>query len=110
MAGRRARPIGLRLRSPAQRTCPGCARSFLSHSLNDYPRGLEVSVSEDGERTTCFSGSVFPALGTALRLSPLAPTIELRWPPSRTVRVRLQQTSASRGLWSVHELRLLTPQ
>ncbi|MEP6917559.1 MAG: discoidin domain-containing protein [Acidobacteriota bacterium] len=88
----------------------GVRLQLLSNSLNDYPRRLEVSVSEDGERfAACFSGSVFPALGTALRLSPLTPVIELRWPPIHGVRVRLRQTGASRWFWSIHELRLLTP-
>jgi hypothetical protein len=90
----------------------GLRLQLMGRSLNDYPRGLTVSVSVDG--TTFVEvrrGSVFPALGAGLRQDPVAPTIELRWPAVAARFVRLQQTGRTgrRWFWSVHELRLLTP-
>ena len=81
-------------------------------SLNDYPRALSVSVSSDGEHfAEVFAGSVFPALGAALRLDPVSPAIDVRWAATPAQFVRVQQTGRTgrRWFWSVHELRLLTP-
>jgi hypothetical protein len=95
----------------APRVVTGLRLQLMGRSLNDYPRGLTVSVSADG--TTYVEvrrGSVFAALGAGLRQDAVAPTIDLRWPPVAARFVRLQQTGRTgrRWFWSVHELRLLT--
>ncbi len=94
---------------PAGTIVAGVRLQLTGRSLNDYPRGLEVSVSGDGERyLRAFSGSVFPALGAGLRLNAGAPVMEIRWPPVRARWLRLQPAAASdRWFWSVHELRLI---
>lgn len=101
--------IDIALVAPA--AVSGVRLQLMGRSLHDYPRGLEVAVSKDGERfVTVFAGSVVPALGTALRLDPVAPSITISWPPTPAAFVRLHQTGGtSRWYWSVHELRLLTP-
>jgi hypothetical protein len=95
----------------APRPVTGLRLQLMGRSLNDYPRGLTVSVSVDG--TTYVDvrrGSVFAALGAGLRQDAVAPTIDLRWPAVAARFVRLQQTGRTgrRWFWSVHELRLLT--
>lgn len=85
-------------------------RLHMGSSISEYPRHLEILVSEDedGPFRTAFSGSALPALGAALRREPLGPVIEIRWPAQIARHVRLQQTGRSpRWRWVVHELRLL---
>ncbi len=90
----------------------GVRLQIAGRSLNDYPRALSVSVSSDGQHfVEVFAGSVFPALGAALRLDPVSPAIDVRWAPTSAQFVRVQQSGRTnrRWFWSVHELRLLTP-
>jgi len=85
-------------------------RLHMGSSINEYPRNLEILVSEeeDGPFGTAFSGSALPALGAAIRRDPVSPVIEIRWPARVARHVRLQQTGRSaRWRWAVHELRLL---
>lgn len=85
-------------------------RLQMGGSLSEYPRALEILVSEndDGPFETVFAGSALPALGAALRRDPVGAVIDVRW-PARTIRhVQLRQTGRStRWRWVVHELRLL---
>jgi hypothetical protein len=95
----------------APRVVTGLRLQLMGRSLNDYPRGLTVSVSADGRTyVEVRRGSVFAAFGAGLRQDAVAPTIDLRWPPVAARFVRLQQTGRTgrRWFWSVHELRLLT--
>ena len=85
-------------------------RLQMAGSLNEYPRHLEIQMSDedDGPFDTVFSGSVLPALGAALRRDPVVTAVEIRWPARFGRRVRLRQTGRSnRWRWVIHELRLL---
>jgi hypothetical protein len=97
------------VRLPRRFQVIGARLQLLGRSLNDYPRGLEVSVSRDGDQyQTVFAGSVLPALAFGLRRAPRSPTIDLRWPGAETQVVRLHQRGGcSRWYWSIHELRIL---
>lgn len=85
-------------------------RLHMADSLNEYPRHLDVLVSDDadGPFQTVFSGNLLPALGAALHRQPGDAALEIRWAarPSRYVRLR-QTGQSSRWRWVVHELRLL---
>jgi len=85
-------------------------RLQMAGSLNEYPRHLEIQMSDqdDGPFDTVFSGSFLPALGAALRRDPVVTAVEIRWPARFGRRVRLRQTGRSnRWRWVIHELRLL---
>lgn len=77
-------------------------------TLTEYPRALDVIAYETAHPHRIAAGSVLVAFGEALRRDPVAPVIELRWPPIVVGRLLLRQTGrSSRRAWAVHELRLV---
>jgi hypothetical protein len=100
--------IEIRLSSTVQVT--GVRLQLMGRSLNDYPRGLDVSISPgNGEFRSVFASGVLPQVGEGLRASPASPVIEVRWPAVAARVIRLRQTGRSaRWYWSVHELAVLS--
>jgi len=71
-------------------------------SLNDYPRGIQVDVSTDGEKWK----GVFRMEGIALPLlTDGSLVIRLAKVEARTVRF-IQTGSDDKAYWSIHELEI----
>jgi hypothetical protein len=77
-------------------------------SQGDYPRGLAVEVSLDGEAwTTLFGGGILPLLGPSFATRPAWPAIDIALPPNEARLVRLRTLGQTRvWFWSIHELRV----
>jgi hypothetical protein len=83
---------------PARVTVEGLSLDT-SGSPNDYPRGLTVSVSDDGV-----------SFQPVARVEPREPRFEVAFDPPRPCRyVRLEQTgSDATAWWSIHEVTVAT--
>lgn len=79
-----------------------------ARSLGDYPRGLLVESSPDGEVWhTLFGEDILPRLGVSLVRQPRAPAIDVPLPINRTRWLRLRTMGETRSwFWSIHELRI----
>lgn len=79
-----------------------------ARSLGDYPRGLVVETSADGEAwQTVWSEDVLTRLGVSLVREPRTPGIDIRLPTTRAGRLRLRTMGTTRAwFWSIHELRV----
>jgi hypothetical protein len=84
---------------------------MLGPSLEDYPRGLIVEVSEDGLswRKVWEGGSAGLALAGAFE-APLDVPLRYRFPPTPARLIRLQLTKYDKTYyWSIAEMRILGP-
>ncbi len=77
-------------------------------SYGDYPRGLVVEGSPDGEAwRTLFEGGILPRLALSIVHEPRTPAIDVVPPPNATRVLRLRNQGETRvWYWSVHELRV----
>ena len=77
-------------------------------SYGDYPRGLVVEGSPDGEAwRTLFEGGILPRLALSIVHEPRTPAIDVVPPPNTTRVLRLRNQGETRmWYWSVHELRV----
>ena len=77
-------------------------------SFRDYPRGLLVEVSRDGETfEELYHGRGFPRLLLGGVRSAYYAPIDVALPPNRSRVIRLRQTGSTPTFyWSIHELQL----
>jgi hypothetical protein len=79
-----------------------------ARSLGDYPRGLLVESSIDGQTWhVLFGEDILPRLGVSLIREPRSPGIDVPLPANRTRLLRLRTTGETRAwFWSIHELKI----
>lgn len=69
-------------------------------SGNDYPRGYDVQLSNDGKT---WGNPIVSGKGTSA-------VTEIQFPPTKTRFIRITQTGSAKGnFWSIHELDILEP-
>ena len=68
-------------------------------SKNDYPRGYELQVSDDGKT---WGKPLVEGKGSSAMTEILLPQ------PTKTKFIRITQTGRNGGFWSIHELEVLT--
>jgi hypothetical protein len=98
----------IELRFPAAVDVARVRLEMDARSYGDYPRGLVVEGSPDGEQwQTLFEGGILPHLALSIAHESRASGIDVRLPANATRVLRLRNTGETRvWFWSVHQLRV----